>query len=313
MAAFIAKRLLATIPVMLVVALIIFLLLFLTPGDPAIVIAGDHATTDDIARIREQLGLNQPFYLRFLMWLGQLARGDLGVSIFSNMPVSQLILQRAEPTLSLALTTMLIAIPTAIFLGVVGAAKARTWVDRAVMLFAVIGFSMPIFVLGYCLIYLFAIELDLVPVQGFASIRQGIGPFLRSMILPALTLSVIYIALLARITRTSMLEVMHEDYIRTARAKGVGEIKILIFHGLRNAAVPIVTIIGISTALLISGSVVVESVYNLPGVGRLLIDAIAKRDYPVIQGVVLAFSFLYVFVNLLVDIAYAFLDPRIRY
>jgi len=313
MAAFIAKRLLATIPVMLVVALIIFLLLFLTPGDPAIVIAGDHATTDDIARIREQLGLNQPFYLRFLMWLGQLARGDLGVSIFSNMPVSQLILQRAEPTLSLALTTMLIAIPTAIFLGVVGAAKARTWVDRGVMLFAVIGFSMPIFVLGYCLIYLFAIELDLVPVQGFASIRQGIGPFLRSMILPALTLSVIYIALLARITRTSMLEVMHEDYIRTARAKGVGEIKILIFHGLRNAAVPIVTIIGISTALLISGSVVVESVYNLPGVGRLLIDAIAKRDYPVIQGVVLAFSFLYVFVNLLVDIAYAFLDPRIRY
>jgi peptide/nickel transport system permease protein len=313
MAAFVAKRLLATIPVMLVVALIIFLLLFLTPGDPAIVIAGDHATTDDIARIREQLGLNQPFYLRFLMWLGQLARGDLGVSIFSNIPVSQLILQRAEPTLSLALTTLLIAIPTAIFLGVVGAAKARTWIDRAVMLFAVIGFSMPIFVLGYCLIYLFAIELNLVPVQGFASIRQGIGPFLRSMILPALTLAVIYIALLARITRTSMLEVMHEDYIRTARAKGVSEISILIFHGLRNAAVPIVTVIGISTALLISGSVVVESVYNLPGVGRLLIDAIAKRDYPVIQGVVLAFSFLYVLVNLLVDIAYAFLDPRIRY
>jgi len=313
MVAFIAKRLLATIPVILIVALIIFLLLFLTPGDPAVVIAGDHASLDDIARIRTQLGLNQPIHVRFLIWLGQLARGDLGVSIFSNIPVSQLILQRVEPTVSLALTTLVIAIPTAISFGVVGAAKAGKWVDRAVMLFAVIGFSMPIFVLGYCLIYLFAIELDLVPVQGFASIRQGVGPFLRSMTLPAVTLAVVYIALLARITRTSMLEVLHEDYIRTARAKGVNEINVLIFHGLRNAAVPIVTMIGISTALLISGSVVVESVYNLPGIGRLLIDAIVKRDYPVIQGVVLTFSFLYVIVNLLVDIAYAFLDPRIRY
>jgi peptide/nickel transport system permease protein len=313
MVTFVAKRLLATIPVMLIVALIIFLLLFLTPGDPAVVIAGDHATPGDIERIRTQLGLDQPFYLRFLIWLWQLARGDLGVSIFSNIPVSQLILQRVEPTLSLAATTLLIAVPTAIFFGVVGAAKAGKWLDRVVMLFAVIGFSMPIFVLGYCLIYLFSIELNLVPVQGFASLRQGVGPFLRSMILPALTLAVIYVALLARITRTSMLEVLHEDYIRTARAKGVHEINILLFHGLRNAAVPIVTMIGISTALLISGSVVVESVYNLPGIGRLLIDAIVKRDYPVIQGVVLTFSFVYVMVNLLVDIAYAFLDPRIRY
>ena len=313
MVIFVAKRLLATIPVMLVVAVIIFLLLFLTPGDPAIVLAGDHATVDDIARIRTQLGLDQPIYLRFLIWLGQLGRGDLGMSIFSSIPVSQLILQRAEPTVSLALATLTIAIPTAIFLGVVGAWKAGKWLDRAVMLFAVVGFSTPIFVLGYCLIYLFAIELDLVPVQGFASIRQGVGPFVRSMILPAVTLAVIYVALLARITRTSMLEVLHEDYVRTARAKGVSEIKVLLFHGLRNAAVPIVTMIGISTALLISGSVVVESVYNLPGIGRLLIDAIVKRDYPVIQGVVLTFSFLYVVVNLLVDIAYAFLDPRIRY
>jgi len=313
MVIFVAKRLLATSPVILVVAVIIFLLLFLTPGDPAIVLAGDHATVDDIARIRTQLGLDQPIYLRFLIWLGQLGRGDLGMSIFSSIPVSQLILQRAEPTVSLALATLTIAIPTAIFLGVVGAWKAGKWLDRAVMLFAVVGFSTPIFVLGYCLIYLFAIELDLVPVQGFASIRQGVGPFVRSMILPAVTLAVIYVALLARITRTSMLEVLHEDYVRTARAKGVSEIKVLLFHGLRNAAVPIVTMIGISTALLISGSVVVESVYNLPGIGRLLIDAIVKRDYPVIQGVVLTFSFLYVVVNLLVDIAYAFLDPRIRY
>jgi peptide/nickel transport system permease protein len=204
-------------------------------------------------------------------------------------------------------------VPAAISLGVVAAWKAGGKLDRAVMLFAVAGFSMPIFVLGYCLIYVFSIELDLLPVQGFTSIREGLGPFLRSMILPAITLAVIYIALLARITRTSMLEILHDDFVRTARAKGVSEFNVLIFHGLRNAAVPIVTMIGISTALLISGSVVVESVFNLPGIGRLLIDAIVKRDYPVIQGVVLTFSLLYVVVNLLVDIAYAFLDPRIRY
>jgi peptide/nickel transport system permease protein len=313
MMTFVAKRLIATLPVMLVVALIIFLLLYLTPGDPAVVMAGDLATADDIAHIRSQLGLDQPIYLRFAIWLGQLARGDLGVSVFSNLPVTQLIAQRIEPSLSLALSTLVVAIPTSITLGVLAAWKVGGWLDRSLMLFAVIGFSMPIFVLGYCLIYLFSIELDVLPVQGFASLRQGVGPFLRTMVLPAITLAVIYIALLARITRTSMLEVMHEDFIRTARAKGAKEINVLLFHGLRNAAVPIVTMIGISTALLISGSVVVESIYNLPGIGRLLVDAIVKRDYPVIQGVVLMFSFLYVVVNLLVDIAYAFLDPRIRY
>jgi peptide/nickel transport system permease protein len=313
MMGFIAKRLLATLPVILVVAVIVFLLLYLTPGDPAVVLAGDLATADDVARIRSHLGLDQAVHLRFAIWLLHLVKGDLGVSVFSNLPVTGLIMRRAEPTLSLALTSLVIALPTAITLGVLAAWRAGGWLDRAMMLFAVIGFSMPIFVLGYCLVYLFSIELEFLPVQGFTSIRQGLGPFLRSMILPAVTLSVIYIALLARMTRTSMLEVMHEDFIRTARAKGVKEIDVLLFHGLRNAAVPIVTMIGISTALLISGSVVVESIYNLPGIGRLLVDAIVKRDYPVIQGVVLIFSFLYVVVNLLVDLAYAFLDPRIRY
>jgi peptide/nickel transport system permease protein len=313
MMGFIAKRLLATLPVILVVAMIVFLLLYLTPGDPAVVLAGDLATADDVARIRSHLGLDQAVYLRFAIWLLHLIKGDLGVSVFSNLPVTELIMQRAEPTLSLALTSLVIALPMAITLGVLAAWRAGGWLDRAMMLFAVIGFSMPIFVLGYCLVYLFSIELEFFPVQGFTSLRQGLGPFLRTMILPAVTLSVVYIALLARMTRTSMLEVMHEDFIRTARAKGVKEIDVLLFHGLRNAAVPIVTMIGISTALLISGSVVVESIYNLPGIGRLLVDAIVKRDYPVIQGVVLIFSFLYVVVNLLVDLAYAFLDPRIRY
>jgi peptide/nickel transport system permease protein len=310
---FVLRRLVSTIPVMLVVAVVVFLLLFLTPGDPAAVMAGDFASTDDIARIRAQLGLEQPIYAQFGIWLAHLVVGDLGISIFSKIPVTQLILQRMEPTLSLGLTTLAIAIPTGLLLGVVAAWRAGKSLDRLVMLFAIIGFSMPVFVLGYCLIYLFAIELQLLPVQGFVSIRQGFGPFLRNMILPALTLGIVYVALLARMTRTSMLEILREDHIRTARAKGVREIEILLFHGLRNAAVPIVTMIGISMTIIISGSVVVESIYNLPGVGRLLIDAVLKRDYPVIQGIVLMFSFAYVLVNLLIDVAYAFLDPRIRY
>jgi len=303
----------STIPVMLVVAVVVFLLLFLTPGDPAAVMAGDFASTDDIARIRAQLGLEQPIYVQFGIWLAHLVVGDLGISIFSKIPVTQLILQRLEPTLSLGLATLALAIPIGLLLGVVAAWRAGRSLDRLVMLFAIIGFSMPVFVLGYCLIYIFAIELQLLPVQGFVSIRQGFGPFLRNMILPALTLGIVYVALLARMTRTSMLEILREDHIRTARAKGVREIEILIFHGLRNAAVPIVTMIGISMTIIISGSVVVESIYNLPGVGRLLIDAVLKRDYPVIQGIVLMFSFAYVLVNLLIDVAYAFLDPRIRY
>jgi len=298
---------------MLVVAVVVFLLLFLTPGDPAAVMAGDFASTDDIARIRAQLGLEQPIYVQFGIWLAHLVVGDLGISIFSKIPVTQLILQRLEPTLSLGLATLALAIPIGLLLGVVAAWRAGRSLDRLVMLFAIIGFSMPVFVLGYCLIYIFAIELQLLPVQGFVSIRQGFGPFLRNMILPALTLGIVYVALLARMTRTSMLEILREDHIRTARAKGVREIEILIFHGLRNAAVPIVTMIGISMTIIISGSVVVESIYNLPGVGRLLIDAVLKRDYPVIQGIVLMFSFAYVLVNLLIDVAYAFLDPRIRY
>jgi peptide/nickel transport system permease protein len=310
---FVLRRLVSTIPVMLVVAVVVFLLLFLTPGDPAAVMAGDFASTDDIARIRAQLGLEQPIYAQFGIWLAHLVVGDLGISIFSKIPVTQLILQRMEPTLSLGLTTLAIAIPTGLLFGVVAAWRAGKSLDRVVMLFAIIGFSMPVFVLGYCLLYIFAIELQLLPVQGFVSIRQGFGPFLRNMILPALTLGIVYVALLARMTRTSMLEILREDHIRTARAKGVREIEILVFHGLRNAAVPIVTMIGISMTIIISGSVVVESIYNLPGVGRLLIDAVLKRDYPVIQGIVLMFSFAYVLVNLLIDVAYAFLDPRIRY
>jgi peptide/nickel transport system permease protein len=313
MFAFIIRRMLATIPVMGVVALFVFLLLHLSPGDPATVIAGDYATPQDVARIRAQLGLDKPLYIQFGTWIWSLLRGDLGISMFSNYPVTTLIGQRVEPTLMLALTTLVITIGVAVPMGVIAAWKAGTWIDRTVMIFAVLGFSVPVFVLGYVLIYVFALKLGVLPVQGYVSIREGLAPFLYNIILPSLTLSAIYVALIARITRASVLEVLDEDYIRTARAKGVAESGVLMRHALRNAAVPIVTVIGIGVALLIGGVVVTESVYNIPGVGRLVVDAILKRDYPIIQGLILVFSAVYILINLVVDIVYTALDPRIRY
>ena len=296
-----------------VVALFVFLLLHLSPGDPATVIAGDYASPEDIARIRAQLGLDQPLYIQFTTWVGQLVHGDLGVSIFSNLPVSQLIMQRIEPTLSLAFFTLTIAIVVAVPLGVLAAWKAGSWIDRGVMAFSVLGFSTPVFVLGYALIYFFSLKLNFFPVQGYTSISEGLWPFLHRLILPSVTLSVIFIALFARITRASVMEILEEDYIRTARAKGLSNRTVLMRHALRNAAVPIITVIGIGFALLIGGVVVTESVFNIPGLGRLTVDAVLRRDYPVIQGIILVFSATYVLVNLIIDILYVALDPRIRY
>ena len=296
-----------------VVALFVFLLLHLSPGDPATVIAGDYASPEDIARIRAQLGLDQPLYIQFTTWVGQLVHGDLGVSIFSNLPVSQLIMQRIEPTLSLAFFTLTIAIVVAVPLGVLAAWKAGSWIDRGVMAFSVLGFSTPVFVLGYALIYFFSLKLNFFPVQGYTSISEGLWPFLHRLILPSVTLSVIFIALFARITRASVMEILEEDYIRTARAKGLSNRTVLMRHALRNAAVPIITVIGIGFALLIGGVVVTESVFNIPGLGRLTVDAVLRRDYPVIQGIILVFSATYVLVNLVIDILYVALDPRIRY
>ncbi len=313
MFSFIAKRIVATIPVMGVVALFVFLMLRLSPGDPASVIAGDYATAADIERIREQLGLSDPIVVQFGNWIWQLMRADLGISIFSNLPVTTLIAQRLEPTLMLSLTTLTFSVLVAVPLGALAAWKAGTWIDRAVMIFAVAGFSLPVFVLGYALIYEFSLALQWLPVQGYKSPFDGLLPFLRHIILPTVTLSVIFIALFARITRASVLEVLEEDYIRTARAKGQTERKVLLGHALRNAAVPIVTVIGLGIALLIGGVVVTESVYNIPGLGRLVVDAILKRDYPIIQGLILMFSFVYILVNLMIDIVYTLIDPRIRY
>ena len=311
---YILIRVLSTIPVMIIVAAFVFLMLRLSPGDPAAVIAGDYATAEDIARIREKLGLNEPIFVQFVNWIGQLLRGDLGTSIFSNLPVTTLIGQRLEPTLLLTLTTILFTVIVAVPLGTLAAWKSGTLIDRFVMLFSVGGFSIPVFVLGYILIYILAMTLKVLPVQGYRSpFEHGLGPFLYHMVLPTMTLSVIFIALIARMTRASVIEVLQEDYIRTARAKGQGEFRILMRHGLRNAAVPIVTVIGIGIALLIGGVVVTESVYNIPGLGRLVLDAVQARDYPIIQGLILFFSFVYILINLLIDLSYPLLDPRIRY
>ena len=314
MLGYIFKRIFMTIPVMVVVALFVFLLLRLSPGDPAAVIAGDYATAEDVQKIREKLGLSEPIVVQFVTWLGSLIQGDLGTSIFSNKPVTELIAQRLEPTLMLALTTIIFSILVAVPLGTIAAFRGGSWIDRLVMLFSVGGFSIPVFVLGYILIYYFSITWRILPVQGYRSpFEDGMLPFIQHIILPTLTLSVIYIALLARMTRASVMEVLEEDYIRTARAKGLSEVKILMRHALGNAAVPIVTVIGIGIALLIGGVVVTESVYNIPGLGRLVLDAVLARDYPIIQGLILFFSLIYVLLNLIIDLTYTLFDPRIKY
>jgi len=310
---FILKRLLSTIPVLLVVAVLVFSLLRLTPGDPAAIMAGDAANAEQIERIRAGLGLDQPIVLQFGIWLGRVVKGDLGESFYFRIGVAELIRQRLEPTFALAALTILMAVLVAVPLGVAAAWRFGGWFDRALMGFSVMGFSVPVFVLAYLLIWLVSLKLGWLPVQGYRRLADGFLPFIRHLILPAITLSVIYIALIARVTRASVLEALGEDYIRTARAKGLPEMRVLVRHALANAAVPIATVIGIGVAILIGGVVVTESVYAIPGLGRLTVDAVLARDFPTIQGVILFFSCVYVLVNLLIDVSYVFLDPRIRY
>ena len=313
MLGFIFRRILATIPVLGMVALFVFFMLRMTPGDPAAVPAGDAANAEQIARIRETLGLDRSIPEQFAIWFGKLLTGDLGQSYYYKTDVTTLIGQRLEPTVSLALITITIAVAVAVPLGVIAAWRFGGALDRTLMAFSVLGFSVPVFVLAYLLIWGVSLKLGWLPVQGYYRIGDGVGPWLRHLILPAITLSVIYIALIARVTRASVLETLGEDYIRTARAKGLPEKKVLTRHALANAAVPIVTVIGIGIALLIGGVVVTESVYAIPGLGRLTVDAVLARDFPTIQGVILLFSFVYVVINLLVDLTYVFFDPRIRY
>jgi peptide/nickel transport system permease protein len=313
MASYIIRRLFSMLPVMAVVAVFVFLLLHLAPGDPAAIIAGDNATPANIAMIRQRLGLDEPIWKQFLVWVWALLRGDFGHSMFWNESVMTLVAQRAEPTISLALTTLIVAVVLALTLGIIAAAKAATAIDRIIMGFAVMGFSVPVFVVGYVLIYIFAIKLRWLPVQGYTPIAEGIGPWLYNLVLPSVALGLAYVALIARITRATMLDVLSEDYMRTARAKGVAQRPMLLKHAFKNAAVPVVTVIGIGIALLIGGVVITETVFNIPGIGRLVVDAITRRDYPIIQGVIMLCAGAYVLVNLLVDISYTFFDPRIRY
>ncbi len=313
MFSYVLKRLGATVVVMAVVAFFVFSLLYLTPGDPAAVIAGDIATDEDIKRIRQSLGLDDPFLVRFGNWVWALAHGDLGTSIFTNLPVARLIEQRIEPTISLTLCTLVVSLVLAVPLGTIAAARAGSWLDKTVMGVSVIGFSLPVFVLAFGLILVFSVTLEWLPVQGYRPISEGVWQWLRHLILPSIALGTVYAALIARITRASVLDVLAQDYIRTATAKGMKERQVLWGHALKNAAVPIVTIVGIGIGLLISGAVVTETVFAIPGVGRLTVDAILRRDYPIIQGVILIFSAAYVLINLLIDLSYMIFDPRIRY
>jgi peptide/nickel transport system permease protein len=313
MLAFLLRRVVATLPVLIVVALIVFLMTRLAPGDPAAVILGDNASAENVAKVRADLGLDQALPVQFARWGWKVVQGNLGESYFMKIPVSTLISQRIEPTVSLAALTLVFTLVLAIPLGVVAAWRHGGWLDRMLMGFSSLGFSIPIFVVGYVLIWLFALKLQWLPVQGYDRIADGVLPWLSHLLLPALALSVIYIALIARVTRASVAEAMTEDYIRTARAKGIGEKQVLIRHALANAAVPIVTVVGIGIALLIGGVVVTESVFNIPGLGSLTVDAVLSRDFPLIQGITLFFSVIYVLINLLVDISYLVFDPRIRY
>ena len=309
---YVLRRLAATLPVMAVVAVVVFLLIHLSPGDPAALIAGDLATTDDIDRLRTALGLDQPLWRQFVLWLGRILSGDLGTSIFTQVPVTQLLAQRLEPTLSIAVLTMVLAVGVSVPLGTIAAHRAGRWLDRAVMVFAVLAFSVPVFLVGYLLMYAFAIRLDWLPVQGYSRFADGIGPWLRSLALPSINLALLYMALLTRMTRATVLEALQEDYIRTARAKGLG-VPAVLGHALRNAAVPIATTVGVGIALLIGGVVVTETVFAIPGVGRLVIDSVQRHDYPVIQSVLLLSAGVYVLINLLIDLSYRFFDPRISY
>ncbi len=317
MASFLIRRLLAVLPVLLVVSLLVFFMLRLAPGDPAAVIAGNNATSEDIANIRAHMGLDKPIAVQYVLWLGQVLQGDLGYSYYLSKPVTALVAQRVEPTLALALGTVVLAVCIAVPLGSLAAWRMGGWLDRGLSAFSVAGFSVPVFVIAYLLIYVFAMQLQWLPVQGYKPISgpqsQGTWAWMRQLILPWLTLSTVYVALIARITRASVSEALQEDFIRTARAKGLAERTVLVRHALANAAVPIVTVVGIGVALLIGGVVVTETVFAIPGLGSLTVDAVLNRDFPVIQGLVLLFSLSYVLINLLVDTSYVWLDPRIRH
>jgi peptide/nickel transport system permease protein len=313
MTAYIIRRLLLVVPVMWLVATTAFFLLHMTPGDPVAVLLGPDATAEQVDRLRDELGLTQPLLVQYVTWLWDIVRLDFGHSIFLNMPVTDAIADRAQPTILLTIAASLVAISIGIPTGVISAVRRGSAIDFGAMLGAMVGISMPTFWLGLNLIFIFAVTLRWLPVGGYTPILEDPVDSIKRLIMPAFTLGAFQAAFLARITRSVMLDVLNEDYIRTARAKGINERGVIIRHALRNTMIPLVTVVGLTFALLIGGAVVTEQVFNIPGVGRLLIQAVLRRDFPLIQGVVLVIAFLYVIINLIVDIIYVFLDPRIHY
>ncbi len=308
-----ARQLAQAAPVLLIVAVLTFFLMHLLPGDPAVVIAGPEASKEAVEQIRRQLGLDLPLHEQLAVWLGHLARGDLGRSLLLNQPVTEAVLERLPVTLSLALVSFMITLPLGIGAGVVAACFRNTWFDSAVMLLALLGVSLPSFWVAILSIILFSVTLGWLPSSGYVPIAQGVWPWFAALLQPAFILALFQIGFLARITRSAMLDVLDQDYIRTARAKGVSEWKTISKHAFRNTLIPVVTVCGIIISLLIGGSVVIEQVFALPGIGRLIVQAIINRDYPVVQGTLLLLGFVFVLLNLAIDVLYTFVDPRVRY
>jgi peptide/nickel transport system permease protein len=312
-AVYILRRLLAMIPVLILVSLIVFSLIHLTPGDPALAMLGEEATPQNVATLRAKLGLDQPLPIQYLKWLGSVVQGDLGRSIRSNQPVSEAIAERLPVTLELAVLAMVISLLIAIPAGIIAAMRRNSALDGASTVLALLGVSLPNFFLAILLVYLFAVQLRWLPPFGFTAMSKDLGANLKGMILPAITLGTALAAIVTRRMRSSLLEVLDQDYIRTARAKGLTEARMVRFHALKNALMPVVTIVGLQIGGLLGGAIITEQIFVLPGIGRLLVDSIFQRDFPLIQGVVLFVSLAFLFSNLAVDLAYAYLDPRIRY
>ena len=310
---YLLNRLVGLVAVMFIVATLVFVILRITPGDPAAVMLGPQASQQDIDALRERLGLDQPLPVQYVTWLGQLARGDLGQSIFLDQPVTAALAQRAEPTFWLTLMALVIASAIALPVGILSAVRRGTALDQSVVTFSMFTSSVPSFWLGLILMQLFSVKLGWLPVAGYGGPDASIATRLSHLVLPAIVLGLVNSALITRFIRASMLDVLRDDYVRTARAKGLPEIKVILKHAVRNALIPILTVLGLTAALLVSGAVVTETVFGLPGVGNLVVSAVLRRDYPVIQGALLVIAAIYVLINLFIDLLYLLVDPRVRY
>ncbi|GIN21526.1 MAG TPA: ABC transporter permease [Bacillus bacterium] len=309
---YILKRTLSLIPILFIVSLVIFFIIHLTPGDPVSYMLGDEATEEQIENVREEMGLNLPLYEQYFHWIANVLKGDFGVSFHMNTTVLDAIVTHVAPTLSLAVFAQIIALLIAIPLGIIAAIKRGTVVDQAVMGLSLLGMAVPSFLLALFLVLLIGVHLQWLPIAGYQPLSSGLWNHLKYLILPAISLGSIQAALIARMTRSSMLEVLNNNYINMARSKGVSERKVIYSHALHNAFLPILTVIGQTFGALVTGAVITETIFNIPGLGQLIINSVERRDYTVIQGIVLFVTFIYVMLNLLIDLLYGVVDPRVR-